>query len=120
VLSQFGFVLILIVFGAAFAVFNLMVLSPLVRFNSRDKRQKIAYECGMEPVGTPYVPTDIRFYLFALLFVVFDVESLYLYPWAVVFRELGWAGFGSMAVFLGVLFFGLIYTWRRGALHWEA
>ncbi len=118
-LAQYGHVLIFVLFGAGFAVVNLLVLSPLLRFKSHDERQKIAYECGMEPLGTPYVPMDINFYIFALLFVVFDIESLYLYPWAVIFRELGWNGFVSMLLFIGVLFFGLIYAWRRGALQWK-
>src|SRR5579862_6561165 len=101
-IAQYGQVLLFVLFGAGFAVANLLVLSPLLRFKSHDERQKIAYECGMEPIGTPYVPMDIEFYIFALLFVVFDVETLFLYPWAVIFRSLGWAGFGSMLVFIGV------------------
>lgn len=118
-LTQYGYILMFVVFGFGFGVANLLVLSPLLRFRSGDERQKIAYECGMEPIGTPYVPIDIRFYLFALLFVVFDVESLFLFPWAVVFRSLGWLGFAEMVVFIGVLALGLIYTWKRGALRWE-
>src|SRR6185437_3390040 len=118
-LNQYAYILLFIIFGIGFGALNLLVLSPLLRFRSGDERQKIAYECGMEPIGTPYVPMDINFYIFALLFVVFDIESLYLYPWAIIFRGLGWSGFGSMLVFVGVLFFGLIYTWRRGALKWE-
>ncbi len=118
-LAQYGNILIFIVFGAGFAAVNLLVLSPLLRFKSNDARQKIVYECGMEPVGTPYAPMDIHFYIFALLFVVFDVETLFLYPWAIIFRELGWNGFAGMLLFVGVLLFGLIYTWRRGALRWE-
>ncbi len=117
-IAQYGHVLLFIIFGISFAVVNLFV-SSLIRFYSGDSKQKIAYECGMEPVGTPYVPLDIRFYLFALLFVVFDVESLFLYPWAVVFKELGAVGFVEMLVFIAVLFLGLIYTWKRGALRWE-
>lgn len=119
-LAQYGMVLLFVLFGAGFVLVNLFVLSPLLRFRSGDERQTIAYECGMEPVGTPYVPMDIRFYLLALLFVVFDVEALYLYPWAMVFKELGWAGFASMLVFISVLFLGLLYTWKRGALRWPA
>jgi len=115
---QYGHILIFVILGAGFAVVNLLVLSPLLRFNSHDERQKIAYECGMEPIGTPYVPMDINFYIFGLLFVVFDVETLFLYPWAIIFKDLGWIGYGSMLIFIGVLFFGLIYTWRRGALKW--
>jgi NADH:ubiquinone oxidoreductase subunit 3 (subunit A) len=118
-LAQYGHILIFVLLGGGFAAVNLLVLSPLLRFKSNDQQQKIAYECGMEPVGTPYVPMDIEFYIFGLLFVIFDVEALFLYPWAIIFRGLGWNGFVSMLIFIGVLFFGLIYTWRRGALKWE-
>jgi len=118
-LEQYGHILLYILFGFGFAVVNLWVAS-LVRFYSRDPMQKIAYECGMEPIGSPYVNIDLRFYLFALLFVVFDVEALFLFPWAVVFRELGLPGFINMMVFVGVLFLGLIYIWKRGALNWPA
>ena len=117
--SQYGYVLLFAVFGLGFGALNILILSPLLRFQSGDKRQKIAYECGMEPIGTPYVPMDIRFYLYALLFVVFDVESLFLFPWAVVFRQLGVFAFIDMCVFIAVLFLGLIYTWKRGALKWS-
>lgn len=114
-LAQYGHILLFVLFGLGFAAVNLLVVSPLLRFKSNDERQKIAYECGMEPLGTPYVPMDINFYIFALLFVVFDIESLYLYPWAIVFRELGKTGFISMLAFIGVLFFGLVYAAPRRA-----
>src|SRR4051812_44265824 len=117
-LAQYGHILLFVLFGFGFAVVNLVVAS-LIRFYSRDSQQKIAYECGMEPIGTPYVKIDLRFYLFALLFVAFDVEALFLYPWAVVFRELGLIGFLDMMAFVTVLFIGLIYVWKRGALQWE-
>ena len=119
-LAQYGYILLFAIFGLGFGALNILVLSPLLRFRSGDQRQKIAYECGMEPIGTPYVPLDIRFYLYALLFVVFDVESLFLFPWAVVFRDLGIVGFIDMCIFISVLFLGLIYTWKRGALRWES
>ncbi len=118
-LAQYGHILLFVLFGFGFAVVNLVVAS-LLRFSSNDSQQKIAYECGMEPVGSPYVRIDLRFYLFALLFVVFDVEALFLYPWAVVFRELGLIGFIDMMIFVAILFIGLIYTWKRGALQWES
>jgi NADH-quinone oxidoreductase subunit A len=117
-LGQYGHILLFVLFGFGFAAGNLLI-AALLRFYSHDRQQKIAYECGMEPIGTPYVKIDLRFYLFALLFVVFDVEALFLYPWAVVFRELGIVGFIDMMVFVAVLFLGLIYTWKRGALQWE-
>lgn len=76
------------------------------------------YECGIEPVGDSWAPFSVRYYIFALLFVIFDVEALFLYPWAVVFRELGGLGFIEMIVFIAVLLFGLIYAWAKGALEW--
>ncbi|HVO33496.1 MAG TPA: NADH-quinone oxidoreductase subunit A [Elusimicrobiota bacterium] len=117
---QYAHVLLFLLVGFGFAIFNLFILSPLVRSKSRDAIQKRAYECGMEAVGSPYVPTDIRFYLFALLFVVFDVETLFIYPWAIWFREGGVTGLVDMLVFMAVLAFGLVYAWRRGALRWAA
>ena len=118
-LAQYGHVFLFVLFGMSFAIVNLLV-AYLVRFNSNDKQQKIAYECGMPPLGTPYVPTDIRFYVYALLFVVFDVESLFMYPWAVVFRQIGLPGFLEMTAFVAVLALGLMYVWKRGALEWES
>ena len=118
-LGQYGHIFIFILAGISFCLAPLILL-PLIRFRSRDSRQKIAYECGMEPIGTPYVKIDLRFYLFALLFVVFEVESLFLFPWAMVFREAGIVGFIDMMIFGLILFLGLIYTWKRGALQWES
>ena len=118
-LAQYGHILLFILVGLGFGIGNLILIS-LIRFRSRDNRQKIAYECGMEPIGTPYVKIDLRFYLFALLFLVFEVESLFLFPWAVIFRETGVMGFIDMAIFGAILFLGLIYTWKRGALQWES
>jgi len=117
-LAQYGHIFIFILAGFGFCIGNLLLIS-LIRFHSKDLRQKIAYECGMEPIGTPYVRIDLRFYLFALLFVVFEVESLFLFPWAVVFRETGIMGFIDMMIFGLILFLGLIYTWKRGALQWS-
>src|SRR5579872_3948030 len=117
-LAQYAHIFLFVLFGMSFAVVNLLV-AFLIRFQSNDRLQKIAYECGMEPLGTPYVPTDIRFYVYALLFVVFDVESLFLYPWGVVFRQIGFVGFLEMIVFIAVLALGLVYVWKRGALEWE-
>ncbi|MEO5365131.1 MAG: NADH-quinone oxidoreductase subunit A [Magnetococcus sp. WYHC-3] len=77
------------------------------------------YECGFEPIGRPYARFDIRFYLIAILFIVFDLEAAFLYPWAVAFRDIGWIGFVEMMLFLAVLLVGYIYAWRKGALEWE-
>jgi NADH-quinone oxidoreductase subunit A len=116
-LAQYGHVLMFLVMGAVFPLISLG-FSSLVRFSSRDKVQKIPYECGYAPVGSAYVPINIRFYLFALLFILFDVESLYLLPWALVFREMGLVGIVEMGVFMTILMLGLVYIWKRGALRW--
>lgn len=116
-LAQYGHVLLFLVMGAVFPLISLAFAS-LVRFSSRDKEQTVPYECGYAPVGSAYVPINIRFYLFALLFILFDVESLYLLPWALVFRETGLVGVIEMGVFMAILLAGLAYVWKRGALRW--
>ena len=76
------------------------------------------YECGEEPVGTPRIRFRIAYYVIALLFVVFDVEAVFLFPWAAIIRKLGVYGLVQMAVFVGMLALGLAYAWRKGALEW--
>ena len=79
----------------------------------------VPFECGWAPTDLPGDRRTVKFYLIAILFVLFDIEIVFLFPWATVFRELGAAGFFSMATFVGVLVLGLIYAWKRGALEWE-
>jgi NADH-quinone oxidoreductase subunit A len=76
------------------------------------------YECGELPIGEPWLRFRVGYYLFAIIFVVFDVETVFLYPWAVIFKDLGIFGFVEMAVFLGILLLGLAYAWRKGVLTW--
>jgi len=118
-LAEYAHLLMFLVFGLAFGGVTLFVLSPLFRTTSTDARQRTPYECGMEPVGTAFAPAEIRFYLFALLFVIFDVEVLFLIPWAVIFKELGWLGFVEMMGFIAVLMAGLVYAWRKGVMRSE-
>lgn len=102
-----------------FTFFSVLLLAAgLVRERGTTKDSS-AYECGMEPVGSAWISPNIRFYVFALLFVVFDVEALFVFPWAVQFRALGVEGFVAVMLFVGVLFFGLAYAWKKGALKWE-
>ena len=117
-LKHYGQVGIFLIFGVFFAFFSLF-LAWLVRVRNHDPLFTTTYECGPEPVGTPWVQLNVRFYLFALLFVIFDVETLFLYPWAVAYRDLGVTGFMEMTAFLLVLFLGLVYAWKKGALKWE-
>jgi len=77
------------------------------------------YECGEKPIGQPWIRFRIAYYIFALIFVIFDVEAVFLFPWAVIMRKLGVAGLIEMAVFIGVLTLGLAYAWRKGALEWQ-
>ncbi len=78
-----------------------------------------AFECGNPASGPAWGRFSVRFYLTAILFIIFDIEVVFLYPWAILFRELGTIGFFQMVVFLGVLTMGLVYIWRKGALEWE-
>ena len=78
------------------------------------------YECGSESTGGRHVKMSVKFYLTAILFVVFDIEAVFVYPWAVQFRSLGWFGFGSMVSFLAVIVVALVYVWKKGALEWES
>src|SRR5437588_2411366 len=77
------------------------------------------YECGIDPVGEGWSQTQVRYFLYAFLFVIFDVESVFLFPWAVVFSRLGYAAVVEMAVFIGILAVGLLYAYKKGVLHWE-
>ena len=116
-LIQYFHILLFSILGVAFFSFLLFVAS-LVR--ERGSRTDVsAYECGMEATGTPWVSPNIRFYMFCLLFVVFDVEALFVFPWAVKFRELGMVGYVEVMSFVGILFLGLIFAWKKGALKWE-
>ena len=84
-----------------------------------DQAKDSPYECGFEVFESARMKFDVRYYLVAILFIIFDLEIAFLFPWAVVLKELGMAGFTAMFVFLGILVVGFIYEWRKGALEWE-
>lgn len=77
------------------------------------------YECGFEVFQDARLPFGVRFYLVAILFIIFDLETVFLFPWAVVLRHIGWGGFWAMMIFLSILLIGFVYEWKRGALEWE-
>ena len=104
--------------GILFAAVTL-VAAKLVRPRVAYARKLSTYECGIPAVGTTEVKLNIRFYVFALLFVIFDVETLYVYPWAVTARSIGTVALVEMAIFLAILFLGLAYAWAKGALVWD-
>lgn len=96
-----------------------LVAAKLLRPRVAYARKLSTYECGIPAVGSTEIKLNIRFYVFALLFVIFDVETLFIYPWAVTARQAGPVAIAEMAVFLTILFGGLAYAWAKGALHWE-
>jgi NADH-quinone oxidoreductase subunit A len=102
--------------GIAFA---LLVIPFLLAHKQPDAEKLSAYECGFNAFGDARMKFDVRYYLVAILFIIFDLEMSFLFPWAVVFGDLGVYGFWSMMVFLGVLTVGFIYEWRKGALEWD-
>ena len=112
--TLFAFAVVAVGFSAV-----TLVAAQLLRPSVPEAVKQSTYECGMEAVGTTEVKTNIRFYLFALLFVVFDVEALFILPWAVTVRELGPVALVEMLIFLAILFLGLAYAWGKGALAWD-
>jgi NADH-quinone oxidoreductase subunit A len=97
----------------------LMVVPFLIAYRQPDAEKLSAYECGFNAFDDARMQFDVRFYLVAILFIIFDLEVSFLFPWAIAFGNLGLYGFWSMMVFLGVLTIGFIYEWRKGALEWD-
>ena len=111
---------ILIFLGIAVGLAVVMVAAAFVVARQRPDAEKLsAYECGFEPFDDARRKFDVRYYLVAILFIIFDLEIAFFFPWAVALREIGAAGFWAMMLFLGVLVVGFIYEWRKGALEWE-
>lgn len=117
--NGFIFILIFIAVGLALVVGALGVMGPLLRPNHPTAAKAGTYESGVEPVGDARARYNVRYYLYALLFVVFDVEIMFLYPWAVEYHKLGVFGFVEMLVFLVLLAIGLVYAWRKKVLEWK-
>ena len=96
-----------------------LTASKLLRPKSGGAERRTTYESGMEPVGGAWIQFNIRYYMFALVFVVFDVETVFLYPWAVAFHSLGLFAFIEALIFIAILIVALVYAWRKGALEWS-
>jgi NADH-quinone oxidoreductase subunit A len=111
-------ILVLIAVALAFALGS-VVISRLVGQKKPTAVKLAPYECGMPPVGTARDRFSIKFYIIAMLFILFDIEAVFLYPWAVVFKKLGMFGFIEMGVFIAILLIGYVYVWKKGALEWE-
>jgi NADH-quinone oxidoreductase subunit A len=111
-------VLVLMAIAVAMAV-GFVLLSQAVGPKGYDRIKYGVYECGVDPVMPAAVRISVKFYLVALLFILFDLEATFIYPWAVLFRSLGLFGFLEMAVFVAILLVGLVYAWKKGALEWQ-
>ncbi|MBK9081911.1 MAG: NADH-quinone oxidoreductase subunit A [Rhizobiales bacterium] len=111
----------LVIFIGIATVIGLALLAApfLLAYKSPDPEKLSAYECGFNAFDDARMKFDVRFYLVSLLFIIFDLEVAFLFPWAVAFKEIGAFGFWSMMMFLGVLTIGFVYEWKKGALEWD-
>ena len=100
-------------------VLSALIASRVLAPFSRSKQKETSYECGMLPIGRARTQLHIRYYLFAILFLIFDVEAVFLFPWAVTFVEVGQAAFYEMVLFILILGGGLAYAWKKGVLQWR-
>ncbi|TCS64124.1 NADH-quinone oxidoreductase subunit A [Varunaivibrio sulfuroxidans] len=111
---------ILVFLGVAFAIaFFMLAASWLIGHQKPDPEKNSAYECGFEAFEDARRPFDVRFYLVSILFIIFDLEIAFLFPWAVSLGKIGLFGFWSMMIFLAILTIGFVYEWKKGALEWE-
>ena len=112
-------ILIMIGLGAGFALVS-VVLSSVLGPRKPSPEKSAPYECGMPAVGDARERQSVKFYLVAMIFLLFDIEVAFLYPWAMALRDLGWNGFVQVLLFMGLLLAGYVYVWRKGALDWSA
>ena len=111
--------IIIFLFIAFFLSIGFVLLNFLVAPSNPDPEKLSAYECGFEPFDDSRIEFDVRFYLVAILFIIFDLEIAFLFPWAISLGNIGLLGFSSMMIFLCILTIGFIYEWKKGALDWE-
>ena len=117
-LTEFGKAFIFLLLGAIFVALGLLG-AWIFRPHRPYPEKNATYECGEEPVGSAWIRLNVRFYVVALIFLIFDVEVAFLFPWAIVYRQFGVFGFLEMAVFLVILIIGYAYVWVKGDLNWD-
>jgi NADH-quinone oxidoreductase subunit A len=117
-LFDFAAILVFLLFGALFVVGNI-ILSRIIQARNPHPGKVSTYECGELPVGESWIQFNIRFYVVALVFLIFEVEIVFLFPWAVVFESLGTFAFVEMMIFVFILLVGLAYVWAKGDLEWD-
>ena len=111
---------VIIFLGLCIVIGLALAVAPfLVAYRAPDAEKLSAYECGFNAFDDSRMKFDVRFYLVAILFIIFDLEVAFLFPWAVSFKDIGLYGFWSMVIFLGILTIGFIYEWKKGALEWD-
>jgi NADH:ubiquinone oxidoreductase subunit 3 (subunit A) len=118
VLSQYAFIGIFAIIAFALPIIGL-AMSWLIRPKKPNRAKNATYECGMETIGDTWVQFKAQYYLFALIFVVFDVEAIFIFPWAIAYNKLGLYALVEMVLFVAVLFGGLLYAWKKKALEWH-
>jgi NADH-quinone oxidoreductase subunit A len=111
-------ILVLVIIAVCFGMGSL-IFSTLIGQKKPSTVKLAPYECGCEPVGSARERFSVKFYLIAMLFILFDIEAVFLYPWSVIFKRLGMFGLVEMGVFIAILFVGYVYVWKKGALEWE-
>ncbi|NOS81940.1 MAG: NADH-quinone oxidoreductase subunit A [Nitrospira sp.] len=117
-LTRYFPIMVFIVLSLLFGIWTLGI-SALVQPKYPEPEKLSAYECGSEPFSDARMPFPVRYYIFAMLFVIFDIEVIFLYPWAVVFTKIELIGLIEMLVFIGLFLVAYIYAWRKGALEWD-
>jgi NADH-quinone oxidoreductase subunit A len=117
VLTEFGQILAFIIIAIVFVLLGL-ISSRIIHPRKPSAEKSSIYECGEEPVGNSWIKFNIRFYVIALVFIIFDVEVVFLFPWAVIYQNIGMLAFIEMLIFLVILFIGFIYLWAKGDLDW--
>ena len=117
-LSQYGFIAVLAIIAIGLPIIGLAV-AWLLRPKKPNPAKNATYECGMETIGDTWVQFKAQYYLYALIFVVFDVEAVFIFPWAVAYNKLGLYALVEMILFVAILVGGLLYAWRKGALEWQ-
>jgi NADH-quinone oxidoreductase subunit A len=111
---------LVIFMGVALLISVALIVTPFVVAHKNPDPEKLsAYECGFNAFDDARMKFDVRFYLVSILFIIFDLEVAFLFPWAIAFEEVGTFGFWSMMIFLGVLTIGFVYEWKKGALEWD-
>ena len=116
--ADYAYVGFFLIVGVMFVIVNIEIISRIVRPDHPTPKKLATYECGEEPIGVGWVRYHVRYYLYALVYIVFAVETVFLFPWAIVFQELGLPAFVEMMIFIGILLVGLAYAWVKGALEW--